>query len=108
MRSIKFYTLSAVASVLLTAVAHADDRALFARGGFAGEAMHRSVDAPRGLVHSPEPHWTSRIGTGAATAFETGRDAREDGNSVRVREGVVRYPEAYWVSRIGTGTVSAF
>jgi hypothetical protein len=108
MRSIKLYTLSAAASVLLTVVAHADDRALFARGGSAGEAMHRTVEAPRGLVHYPELHWTSRIGPGAATAFETGRDARADGSSVRVRERVLRYPDAYWASRIGTGTVTVF
>jgi hypothetical protein len=47
MRTIKLYTLSVAAGLLLGGVAHADDSALFGRGGYAGESMQRSVDAPR-------------------------------------------------------------
>ena len=39
MRTIKLYTLSAAAGLLLAGVAHADDSALFARGGYAAESQ---------------------------------------------------------------------
>jgi hypothetical protein len=70
MRTIKLYTLSAAAGLLLAGVAHADDSALFGRGGYAGESMHRSVDACGGsrampnrtgpLTSGPEPPQLSR------------------------------------------------
>jgi hypothetical protein len=106
MRTIKLYALSAAAGLLLAGVAHADDSALFARGGYAGQSMHRSADAPRGLVSNAEPHWTSRIGTGTATAFEAGKGTTEKASGVRVQEGATRYPAPYWASRIGTGTAA--
>jgi hypothetical protein len=106
MRTIKLYTLSAAAGLLLAGVAHADDSALFARGGYAGENIHRSVDVPRGLVRDAEPHWTSRIGTGTATAFEVRKVTTDNAGSVRVREAASRYPAPYWASLIGTGTAA--
>jgi hypothetical protein len=105
MRTIKLYTLSAAAGLLLAGVAHADDSTLFARGGYAGESMHRSVDAPRGLPRNAEPHWTSRIGTGTATAFEAGK-VTENARDMRGQEGAARYPAPYWASLIGTGTAA--
>jgi hypothetical protein len=106
MRIIKLYTLSAAAGLLLAGVAHADDSALFARGGYAGESIHRSVDAPRGLGRDAEPHWTSRIGTGTVTAFEARKVTTDNANSVRVQQGTARYPASYWASLIGTGTAA--
>jgi hypothetical protein len=106
MRTIKLYTLSAAAGLLLAGVAHADDSALFARGGYAGESIHRSVDAPRGLVSNAEPHWTSRIGTGTVTAFEARKVTTDNANGVRVQEGAARYPAPHWASLIGTGTAA--
>ena len=103
MRTIKLYTLSAVAGLLLGGVAHADDSALFGRGGYAGESTQRNVDAPRGLTRNAEPHWTSRIGTGTATALEAGKET-EKASVVRGQEGAARYPAPYWASLIGTGT----
>jgi hypothetical protein len=108
MRTIKLYTLSAAAGLLLAGVANADESALFARGGYAGESMHRSVDAPREPVRNAELHWTSRIGTGTAAAFEAGKVTTEDASGGRVQEGAVRYPASYWASRIGTGTAATF
>lgn len=105
MRTIKLYTLSAAAGLLLAGVAHADDSALFGRGGYAGESMHRSVEAPRGLARNAEPHWTSRIGTGTATAFEAGK-VTENASGMRVQERAARYPAPYWASLIGTGTAA--
>lgn len=105
MRTIKLYTLSATAALLLAGVAHADDSALFGRGGYAGESMRRSVDAPRGLARTAEPHWTSRIGTGTATAFEAGK-VTESASGMRGQEGAARYPAPYWASLIGTGTAA--
>ena len=106
MRTIKLYTLSAAAGFLLAGGAHADDSALFARGGYAGQSIHRNVDAPRGLVRDAEPDWTSRIGTGTVTAFEARKVTTDKANSVRVEEGAARYPAPYWASLIGTGTAS--
>jgi hypothetical protein len=106
MRTIKLYTLSAAAGLLLAGVAHADDSALFARGGYAGQSTHRSIDAPRGLVRDAEPHWTSRIGAGTVTAFEARKVTPESANNVRVPEGAARYPAPYWASLIGTGTAA--
>ena len=104
MRTIKLYTLSAVAGFLLAGVAHADDSALFARGGYAGESIHRSVDVPRGLVRDAEPHWTSRIGTGSTSASEVRKVTTDSAGSVRVLEGASHYPAPYWASLIGAGT----
>jgi hypothetical protein len=104
MRTIKLYTLSAATGLLLAGVAHADDSALFGRGGYAGESMHRSVDAPRGVVRNAEPHWTSRIGTG--TVATSGKVTTENSSGVRVQEGAAHYPAPYWASLIGTGTAA--
>ena len=106
MRTMKLYTLSAAASLLLAGVAHADDSVLFARGGYAGESIHRNADAPQGLVRNAEPHWTSRIGTGTTTAFEAKKVTTENSSGMRVREGAARYPAPYWASLIGTGTAA--
>lgn len=106
MRTIKLYTLSAAAGLLLAGVAHADDSALFARGGYASESIHRSVDAPRGLARNAEPHWTSRIGSGTVTAFEARKVATDNADGVRIQEGAARYPAPYWASVIGTGTAA--
>ena len=106
MRTMKLYTVSAAAGLLLAGVAHADDSALFARGGYAGQSIHRSVDAPQGLVRNAEPHWTSRIGTGTATASEARKGTTDNASGVRVQEGAARYPAQYWASLIGTGTAA--
>jgi hypothetical protein len=106
MRTIKLYTLSAAAGLLLAGGAHADDSPLFARGGYAGESIHRSVDAPHGLVRNAEPHWTSRIGTGTVTASEARKVTTDNANGLRVQEGASGYPAPYWASLIGTGTAA--
>jgi hypothetical protein len=103
MRTIKTYALPAL---LMAGIAHADDSALFARGGYAGASIHSSVEAPRGLVRDAEPHWTSRIGTGTVTAFEARKVTADNANSARVQEGAARYPAPYWASLIGTGTAA--
>jgi hypothetical protein len=104
MRTIKLYTLSATAGLLLAGVAHADDSALFGQGGYAAQSMHSSVAAPRGLVRNSETDWTSRIGTGKATSSEV----RKVTSPVRAQESAPRYPAPYSASLIGTGTAAKF
>jgi hypothetical protein len=92
MRAIKMFMLSTAASLLLlAAVAYAEDSSRSAEGN-AGKAVYEGLDAqgrvvrltvsdarvetfervsPATVRHYPEPHWTSRIGTG--TAAEVGR-----------------------------------
>jgi hypothetical protein len=102
MNILSVYLLPAAASVLGSAVAHADDPALFGRGGNAS-IVYQHLATQGAIVRCPELHLTARIGTGMATAFTQG------GNDAKiVREGVyaqqaVRYPELHWSSSIGTG-----
>jgi hypothetical protein len=108
MRTFKLYTLAATAGLLLAGVAHADDSALFGRGGYAGQSTHRSVDVPHVIVSNAETHWTSRIGTGTAAASEAGKVSGEAQSTVNVQTGAPRYPAPYWASLIGTGTAAKF
>ena len=99
MRTFKLYTLSTAAALLLAGVAHADDSVLFGQGGYAGQNTQQTVVTPRAVVSNAEPHWTSRIGTGTATATEKSSD-------VKVQQGAAHYPAPYWASLIGTGTAA--
>lgn len=99
MRTFKLYTLSTAAALLLAGVAHADNSVLFGQGGYAGQSTQHTVETPRGVVTNAEPHWTSRIGTGAATTAEKS-------SSVKVQQLTAHYPAPYWASLIGTGTAA--
>jgi hypothetical protein len=101
MRTIKLYTLTATAGLLLAGMAQADESTLFGQGGYAAQSTHTSVATVRGPVHNAEPHWTSRIGTGTATALEAGNSS-----STPVQQGAPHYPAPYWASLIGTGTAA--
>jgi hypothetical protein len=90
MRVIKMFMLSTAASLLMAAVAQAEDNSRSAQGD-AGKAVYEGLDAhgrivrltvsdarveifervsPPKVRHYPEPHWTSQIGTGTAAALE--------------------------------------
>jgi hypothetical protein len=90
MRALKMFMVSTGASLLLATVAHAEDPSRFAEEN-AGKAVYEGLDArgeivrltvsdarvetfervsPPKVRHYPEPHWTSRIGTGAAAESE--------------------------------------
>ena len=90
MRSIKMFMLSTAASFFLVTAVHAEDSSRSA-GGNAGKAVYEGLDAqgrvvrltvsdarveifervsPPKVRHYPEPHWTSRIGTGTAAEVE--------------------------------------
>jgi hypothetical protein len=90
MRAIKMFMLSTAASLLLATVAHAEESSRSAEGN-AGKAVYEGLDAqgrivrltvsdarvetfervsPAKVRHFPEPHWTSRIGTGTAAEVE--------------------------------------
>jgi hypothetical protein len=91
MRAINMFMLSTAASLVLATVAHAADTSRSAEKN-AGKAVYEGLDAQGRIVrltvsdarvetfervsppkvrHYPQPHWTSRIGTGTAT--EVGR-----------------------------------
>jgi hypothetical protein len=113
MRTIKMFTTSIAASLLLGAVAHASD----APGGGDGSARKSEVVKAPSLPwnvetfqrvslataqHHPEPHWTATIGTGTAAAAE-----REVDSFQRVLPATPQhYPEPHWTSTIGTGTAA--
>jgi hypothetical protein len=113
MRTIKIFTTSIAASLLLGAVAHASD----APGGDDGSARKSEVVKTPSLPwniatfqrvslatsqHYPEPHWTAAIGTGTAAALERGVDSFQ-----RVSPAASQHsPEPHWTSTIGTGTAA--
>jgi hypothetical protein len=84
------FMLSTAATFLLATLAHAEDGSHSAKGN-PGKAVYEGLDAqgrvvrltvsdarvetfervsPPKVRHYPEPHWTSRIGTGTAAQFE--------------------------------------
>jgi hypothetical protein len=90
MQARKLFLLPAAASLLLGAIAHADDASRSADGN-ASKAVYVGEDAqgrivrlttsdvsvetfervsPPKAVRNPKPHWTSRIGTGTAAESE--------------------------------------
>ena len=90
MQVFKMLMLSTATSLFLAAVAHAEDRPRSAEVN-AGKAVYQGLDAqgrvvrltvsdarvetfervsPPKVRHYPEPHWTSRIGTGTAAEGE--------------------------------------
>lgn len=89
MRAIKMFMVSTGASLILAA-AHAEDPSQVAAGN-AGKAVYEGLNAQGEIVrltvsdarvetfervsppkvrHYPEPHWTSRIGTGTGAELE--------------------------------------
>jgi len=101
------YVLPLAATAFLSAVAHADDPTLFGRGGNASKGFRHGTHAQEAIVRYPEPHWTSRIGTGAAGAFPRVVNAGEAALAgPYAQQKALRYPEAHWNNRIGTGGVS--
>ena len=114
MRTIKIFTTSITASLLLGAVAHAAD----ASGGGDGSARKSEVVKAPSLPwnvetfqrvslatsqHYPEPHWTSAIGTGTAAALERGDESFQQASTAKAQH----TPEPVWTSMIGTGTAAA-
>jgi hypothetical protein len=90
MRAIKMFMVSIGATLFLAAVAHAEDPSHLAAGN-AEKAVYEGVNAQGQIVrltvsdarvetfervsppkvrHYPEPHWTSRIGTGTGAELE--------------------------------------
>jgi hypothetical protein len=112
MRTIKMFTTSITASLLLGAVAHASD----APGGDGSARKSEVVKAPSlpwnvetfqrvslaTSQHYPEPHWTAAIGTGTAAAAERGVDSFQRVSPATSQH----YPEPHWTSTIGTGTAA--
>lgn len=111
MRFTRVYLLSAAASVLLGALAHADEHVQFAQGGDANRAELQDPQPPELIGHYiyPQTDWTSSIGTGTAATLEERRaPARQVQNDTQSPARTVRYPQAIWSSRIGTGTAAMF
>jgi hypothetical protein len=90
MQSIKMFMLSTAASCFLATLAHAQDSSR-SSGENAGKAVYEGLDAqgrvvrltvsdarvetfervsPPKIRHYPEPHWSSRIGTGTVAQVE--------------------------------------
>src|ERR1700730_2289343 len=87
MRAIKMFMLSTAASLLLLAAVALEEDSSRSAEGNAGKAVYEGLDtqgrvvrltvsdarvetfervSPLKVRHYPEPHWTSRIGTGTA------------------------------------------
>lgn len=80
MRPTRLLTLSAVAALLAVPVAHAGDTchdATYEGADARGRIVRLTVPETSVVTfnrvspqHPPQPHWTSRIGTGTAAALE--------------------------------------
>jgi len=101
MRSIKLFTVSVAASLLLGAVAHAADAVTGAGLPWSVASFQRiSVVGPQ---QYPGLHWTSVIGTGTAASL-----GRGVGSFQRVAQASAqRDPEPDRTATIGAGTAAS-